>query len=220
MELHGLCIEDVGTALRIRCFRNCTAGTARGRVLSARRSICAIFGSAAIPAACSSCASGASIFRQPVIPGRIVRSQRPAGHYRHKHRTGHRLHRPPPTPLPSERRRPGDCLPQRSASPVEHMVPGFFYIVGCQVFERQHSLNIQISCSGDQFFSFAFSAVSWYPIRWQRLYTYFPSTKSYFLLCQPVGLTSPIEPRFSVGIVSVLTEAYATPHRPSASRSL
>ena len=30
------------------------------------------------------------------------------------------------------------------------MVPGFFYIVGCQVFERQHSLNIQISCSGDQ----------------------------------------------------------------------
>ena len=33
VELHGLCIEDVGTALRIRCFRNCTAGTARGRVL-------------------------------------------------------------------------------------------------------------------------------------------------------------------------------------------
>ena len=34
--------------------------------------------------------------------------------------------------------------------PVEHMVPGFFYIVGCQVFERQHSLDIQISCSGNQ----------------------------------------------------------------------
>ena len=33
---------------------------------------------------------------------------------------------------------------------VHHMVSGFFYIVGCQVLKRQHSLNIKVSRTRDQ----------------------------------------------------------------------
>jgi len=52
------------------------------------------------------------------------------------------------------------------------------------------------------------------------LYKYFPSTQSYFTVCQPDGFTCPMEPRSSVGIRSVPIQAYATPQRPSESKLL
>ena len=55
--------------------------------------------------------------------------------------------------------------------------------------------------------SLAFSAVSWKPIRWHRLYRYLPSTLSYLATCHPVGFTEPMFPRFSVGMVSIPTQA-------------
>ena len=109
-------LRDVGTALRIRCFRNCTAGTARGRVSFHPKKYLRHFRSAAIPLPALPLRFRRLHLPPASYPRSHSRSQRPAGHYRHKHRTGHRLHRPPPTPLPSERRG-SEIVSSRSASP-------------------------------------------------------------------------------------------------------
>ena len=46
---------------------------------------------------------------------------------------------------------------------------------------------------------------------------YFPSTKLYFEICQPVGLTEPIEPRSFDGIKSEPIQETAYVHLPKES---
>ena len=106
---------------------------------------------------------------------------------------------------------------ENGGHPVQHMVAGLLYVIGHQVLKGQHTLGVQVAGAGDQIAGVGILRRQLVADQMTAVIQVLASTVSYFTVCQPLGRTWPISPRFSVGIVSLHRQAKATPQRPRLS---